>query len=76
MVLSGLGLMLAGSIILELLLEDLSPVVLKLDIFRCSCCKLVAVLVLRVAQHFRMWFHLKVHQCGDKRWLWLLYCFL
>ena len=64
---SGLGLMLAGSIALELLLEDLSPVVLKLEIFRCSCCKLGVILVPGVTQLFRMCCHLKEHQCGDKR---------
>lgn len=74
--LSGLGLMLAGSIALELRREDLSPVVLELEIFRCSCCKWAAILVPRVTQLFRVWCHLKEQQCGDERWLWLLHCLL
>jgi len=65
--LSGLGLKMAGSIMVELLLEDLSPVVLEPEIFRCFCCKLGAILVLRVTQLFRMWCHLKELKCGDKR---------
>lgn len=52
---------------LELLLEDLSPVVLELEIFRCSCCELGAILVPRVMQLFRVWCHLKenVETRGD-----------
>lgn len=70
----GLGLMLVGLIVLEVLLEDLNTLELELEIFGCSYCKLGAILVPRVTRLFRMWCHLKEHQCGGRRLLWLLHC--
>lgn len=51
----------------DLFLQDLSPSVLELEIFRCSCCQLVGILVPRVKQLFSLWCPQREHQCGDKR---------